>query len=206
MKSLRTTFCMLALMLTAACTFTACDDDDDVGFDIAGTWYGDLQMYYGSEQAIYSEINFKSSGGLFSYKNGTGYEKDYYSHRTITHDFDYEIQDGVIYLTFDDRDLDCRISDYHVTNSRFTGYMSGYGSGQPIYFELEKNKGRYDGRGNGDDDDERGRGDDQGPDGTGDDNNNGNNNGGRRAPSAQTSLPLEFRAVNVDFNTFKTLE
>ena len=126
MKILRNSIWMLALILAATFTFVSCDKDDDIGYDLSGSWYGDLGMIWGGEDANYSELYFKSVDGAFDWKEGTGYQKDYYGQRVISHDFVYEVKDRVIYLTFvGESDMNCTIEDFKITSKTFTGEMVG---------------------------------------------------------------------------------
>lgn len=183
MKTLHKTLCLLALMLTATFVLTSCDKDDDIGYDISGTWYGDLQMVHDGERAEYSEIYFKAEDGVFDWKRGNGYEIDYYRRTSIRHTFNYEVQNGIIYLDFDDRLLDCSIRDYNVNSSSFYGWMDGRTSS--VRFTLYKERGRYSSDYNYRTDytDRRGvpatRSDDQ------------------TADSLAEELPSEFRAINL---------
>lgn len=141
MRTIHTILGMLAILLTASLTLSSCDSDDDIGYDLSGSWYGDLGMYNGNERAAYSEIYFHSRGGVFDWKNGTGYEIDYYRRTDIRHDFDYEVRNGIIYLDFDDHSLDCSIRDYHISRDRFWGYIDGHTSS--VYFDLDRSRSRY---------------------------------------------------------------
>ena len=125
MKTMTRKFWMASIMLVALFGFTSCecDPDESLGFDVSGHWFGDLDMYYGNEKARGSEIEFRPIG--WGYTRGTGVEVDYYWGGTITHRFDYEVINRVIYMYFDDRALDCAISDYSISPYYFTGYMDG---------------------------------------------------------------------------------
>ena len=106
--------------------FVSCDKDDDIGYDLSGSWYGDLGMMWGGEVASYSELYFESEGDAFDWKDGTGYQKDYYGQRVIKHAFIYEVKNRVIYLTFaGESDMNCTIEDFKITSKTFTGEMVG---------------------------------------------------------------------------------
>lgn len=145
MKSLLNKIAMLAIMLTATCIFTACDEDDEVGNKLDGTWYGDLQMKSNGEVADYSEIIFRSTSneGISNYKNGTGDEYDHYSrNRRVHHTFRYEISDKVIYMYYDNEGLDCSIRDYTIRKYAFSGWIdSKYTASVP--FELYRSLKDY---------------------------------------------------------------
>lgn len=117
---------MLSLMLCASFGLTSChmDPDDEIGYDISGHWFGDLDMYYGNEKARGSEVTFTSRG--LGWNKGTGVEVDYYRRGTITHTFDWFVENGDIIMLFDDRDLDCVIREYRLSKTFFEGYMDSY--------------------------------------------------------------------------------
>ena len=116
---------MLGLMLCTLTAFTSCDEDEEIGLELKGRWFGDMDMWYdGNEKAIGSEIEFIPYG--WGYDKGTGEEVDYYRRGTVIHNFDYRIRDGVIYMTFDDPDLDCAIVDYRLSYNYFSGYIADY--------------------------------------------------------------------------------
>lgn len=125
----------IAITLAALCTFTSCDEDEMVGYNLVnGHWFGDLDMWYGNQKANGSEITF-TPWNEFSNRYGTGVEIDYYNYRTITHVFDWEVRDGVIYLEFDDPNLDCVISDYSINSYRFRGWLTPFDSWTGELFE-----------------------------------------------------------------------
>lgn len=139
MKTLNKNLWMMGLMLMTLMGLTGCDFDygydydTRVGYNVSGRWFGDLDMYMNNEKARGSDIEFVPKG--YGYYSGTGTEIDYYYRGTMTHYFDYEIKDGVIYLYFDDPELNCRIRDYRLSRYEFTGYMDGYDSS--VRFRLQ---------------------------------------------------------------------
>ena len=118
----------LILMAGLMLVLTSCEAeyfgsrDSDIGYTITGHWFGDLDMRINGERARGSEIEFipRSAG----YYYGTGYEIDYYRRGSVRHNFNWEVQRGVLYLTFDDPALDCAIIDYHLDDSYFSGYIA----------------------------------------------------------------------------------
>lgn len=125
MKHFYDKFQMLSFMLMALFCFSSCmDDDDHIGYDVKGHWFGDMDMYYNGERAQGSEIEFKSTG--WGYDRGTGVEVDYYRFHAVTNYFDWRVSNRVIYLTFDDPNLDCAIVDYSLGYDYFRGYIADY--------------------------------------------------------------------------------
>lgn len=135
MKMKKNYLWMMGLMVMAMFSLTSCDEDEMIGMDVSGHWFGDMDMYINGERARGSEIEFQPMGWGYSY--GRGIEVDYYYRGTITHYFDYQIRNGIIYLTFDDPLLDCAIVDYHLNYRYFRGYIADYYSlMNQTYFDL----------------------------------------------------------------------
>ena len=144
MKTLNKNIWMMGMMFIAMMGFTSCDDiyywvddpDAEVGYAISGHWFGDMDMYnaYTGERAEGSEIQFYSG---WNYSHGRGVEIDYYYYAApVRNEFEWEVIDGYIYLTFyDEPDLDCVIGDYRLSNDYFTGYIDGY-DGYSTRFKL----------------------------------------------------------------------
>lgn len=113
-----------------------CNDDINRGYAISGKWFGDLGMMVNGVPAASSVIEFIPDD--YGYTTGYGYETDYYEGRfgmmSVTHEFNWMIRDAIIYLRFDDPDLDCNIRDYTLSDDFFSGYMDGVYSS--TYFSL----------------------------------------------------------------------
>ena len=143
MKKMTKNLWMLAIMMACTLSLTSCyiDEDENVGYNVRGHWFGDMDMWIDGEKARGSEIEFQPRGYGYSY--GEGIEVDYYYRGSITHYFDYEIRNGIIYLQFDDPNLDCAIVDYRLTYNYFTGYIAdSYTLKNLTYFNL-RNYDRY---------------------------------------------------------------
>ena len=133
---------MVSCLLIATIGMTSCEDvyywieDSEVGYAVSGHWFGDMDMYnaYTGEKARGSEVEFYSG---WSYDHGRGVEIDYYYHaRPVRNEFDWEVVNGNIYLTFlDNPDLDCVIGDYRLSGDYFSGYIDGY-DGYSTHFSL----------------------------------------------------------------------
>lgn len=132
---------MLGFLMLGLFTMTSCDEDEHIGNYVSGRWFGDMDMYYGNQRAMGSEVEFIPTG--WGSKHGRGIELDYYHRGYIRHDFNYQIRDGIIYMTFDDPDLDCAIVDYHIDDYFFRGYIADYYTLENMtYFNL-RNYNRY---------------------------------------------------------------
>lgn len=122
-----------------------CEDDDDYrGYLLSGRWFGDLGMMVDGQSAIGSDLEFipQDYGGS---SEGYGYETDYYYGwmgriELVEHYFTWIVQNGIIYLRFDNPELDCNIRDYNLSPDYFNGYMDGVYSS--IWFTL-RNYERY---------------------------------------------------------------
>lgn len=128
---------MMGLMILGIFSLTSCelDTDESIGYDVNGHWFGDLDMWINGERAQGSEIEFIPTG--WGYSRGRGIEVDYYRRGSITHYFNYRVLNGVIYLTFDDPNLDCAIVDYRLNYRTFSGYIADYYSlMNQTYFNL----------------------------------------------------------------------
>ncbi len=128
MKTLTKNLWMMAALfcLTAILTTSCWDDDERIGNYVTGHWFGDMDMSYGGERAIGSEIQFTGTG--WGNTKGYGWEIDYYDGYNfvgrVSHDFNWEVRNQIIYMYFDDPALDCAIVDYRLTSYRFTGYIA----------------------------------------------------------------------------------
>lgn len=133
MKTLYKNMWMMSIALMTITGFTSCDDvydwveDSEVGYAISGHWFGDMDMYnaYTGEPAEGSEIQFYSG---WDYSHGRGVEIDYYYYaRPVRNEFEWEVIDGCIYLTFlRNPGLDCVIADYNLSDDYFSGYIDGF--------------------------------------------------------------------------------
>ncbi len=139
--SIMKNFWIIGLMSIGMCCLSSCDEDEQIGSYVSGRWFGDMDMWLGEERALGSEIEFYPEG--WGSTQGRGIEVDYYHRGSIRHDFRWRIRDGVIYMTFDDSDLDCAIADYRIDEYYFRGYIADYYTlGNQTYFNL-RNYDRY---------------------------------------------------------------
>lgn len=118
------------MLLTATVTmFTSCYEEDVYrGQLLSGRWFGDLGMMVDGIPAIGSDLEFIPEGMYGT--QGYGYETDYYRGyrgriEVIEYYFTWSINNGIIYMRFDNPDLDCSIRDYSLSADYFEGYMDG---------------------------------------------------------------------------------
>lgn len=128
MKRFYTHLFPLSIALLTLTLFTSCmDSDDNIGYDLQGHWFGDLDMWYDGIPARGSDIIFYPEG--WGYSSGTGTQTDYYGrygNTTVSHRFSYRITNGVIRLSFyGEPGLDCEISNYNLSHTHFWGRING---------------------------------------------------------------------------------
>ena len=138
MKTLRYILSNTLILAMGLFLLTSCDEDALIGNTLTrveGRWFGDMDMYVNGQKARGSDIQFTARN--FSGTRGWGVEYDYYGRYgslTVRHDFDWEVVNGIIYLTYDDPDLDCAIRQFSLNSRHFTGWIDGYESS--TYFDL----------------------------------------------------------------------
>lgn len=96
---------IVAAMITMI-SLSSCESDEEKGFDISGmygkTWYGDMGFNARNEEALYSYITFSSGA---SSTHGVGVDERYFQYDDVwykTYKFDWEIQNGWLYLYYND--------------------------------------------------------------------------------------------------------
>ncbi len=107
MKTLKNYAFVLVAMMAMLC-FSSCEDDEERGFDISGmygkTWCGDMGFGDRRGEPLYSYIEFisgaSSDHGVGTEERRYQYDDAYYN----TFKFDWEIQDGWLYLYYSDGD------------------------------------------------------------------------------------------------------
>ena len=136
MNTLRNTLHAAMLLLATITLTTACDDDAIIGSTLTrveGRWFGDMDMYVDGMKARGTDIQFVPQN--FSSTRGYGIQYDYYGHYgalTVSHKFDWEVVNSIIYLYYDDPGLDCSIRDYRLTTNQFSGWIDGIETSTPF--------------------------------------------------------------------------
>jgi hypothetical protein len=134
MKKLYTLMMMAVMLLT----FTSCEDEM-IADTLEGTWSGNMYVssyYQGHDYyATKTEITFNIDP--FRFTRGSGYWVDYYSGAPwdyVANHIDWHVEDGNIYVYFREDDTSVVISDYHLSDSHFTGFIAdGYND---VHFSL----------------------------------------------------------------------
>ena len=101
MKKLYTTL-MIAMMGLMTLSFTSCETDEEIAYDLEGTWVGNMSIAdaYG-EAYVDSEITFLRYSN--SYTEGNGLWADYYGPRDYeVYRFEWYVDFGTIYIRFED--------------------------------------------------------------------------------------------------------
>ena len=138
------TYILFAVM--SAFTLTSCESDDQYEADLltTGDWQGYLGAYYSDRWGVsgttYETVmHFKDNG--VGATSGRGYEVDYDT-RSPFRDYAYcgfqwSVVDGRITIIYDDALwTPVYIYDYHLSSSRFYGYMDD-GSRRDIKFDFQ---------------------------------------------------------------------
>ena len=130
---------LTALVLTA--TLTACEDSDaQEARTLDGSWTGYVETYFQdrfgvSGNSYRTTMYFKQTDRY----GGWGYEVDYNANSRYSDyyycEFDWEVYNGEIRISYADSWNDVYIYDYQLTQSTFEGYMDD-GSYRDIYFQL----------------------------------------------------------------------
>ena len=123
-------YCKFLMVCCLIAVFSGCEEDDDYrGYMLSGRWFGDLGMMVDGQPAIGSDLEFipQDYGG---YTRGYGYRNGLLSRlawrvEIVEHYFTWMVRDGIIYLRFDNPELDCNIRDYSLSPDYFKGYMDG---------------------------------------------------------------------------------
>lgn len=106
-----------------------------------------MLVEYGGVDAVYSVIHFDQTDGIYS---GTGYWIDYYQedywhgNNYIANRIRWTVRNKSIYIDFLDENSDgAIISDYALSDRKFSGYVEVLGNGNRAYFELYRDFDSY---------------------------------------------------------------
>jgi hypothetical protein len=132
------TMMMMAVMGLMTISLTSCEDER-IANTLEGTWKGNMYIackWDGREyDATYTEITFLKDPSRYS--SGSGYWVDYYSGAPwdyVANHINWRVDYGTIYVNFVEEGASLAIRDYHLTSSRFWGYISD--GGNDVEFEL----------------------------------------------------------------------
>ena len=139
MKKLYTTL-MMAMMAMMTLSFTSCETDEEIAYDLEGTWRGNMSIAdaYG-ESYVDSEITFLRYPN--SYTEGNGLWADYYGPRDYeVYRFEWYVDFGTIYIRFSDG-ARVEIRNYSLTSNRFRGRF--WDGDKEVSFELRNSTRKY---------------------------------------------------------------
>lgn len=118
----------MMLMAMMAITFTACEDEY-IADTLEGTWSGNMYVYsYYDGRDYYAtrtEITFNLDP--FRFTKGSGYWVDYYSGAPwdyVANHISWRVDNGNITVYFHEDGTSIVISDYHLSDSHFSGYIA----------------------------------------------------------------------------------
>ena len=133
MKKLLTGW-MIALL--ALVSFTSCEDEE-IAYDLEGTWEGRVFDYSDWDGKRYnisrSLIEFYL--GAFRLVQGDGHWVDFYSggpRDYVSYKIHWRVDNQVIYITFKEDGTQYRVSNYRLSETRFSGTMYEYKDGKPL--------------------------------------------------------------------------
>ena len=139
MKKLYTTL-MMAMMAMMTLSFTSCESDEEIAYDLEGTWRGNMSIAdaYG-ESYVDSEITFLRYPN--SYTEGNGLWADYYGPRDYeVYHFEWYVDFGTIYIRFSDG-ARVEIRNYSLSSNRFRGRF--WDGDKEVSFELRNSTRKY---------------------------------------------------------------
>ena len=149
-KTMKKITSIMAMLLMAMMPFalTSCDEDDEIAMTLEGTWQGDMKVYYDynghNYDATWSEICFE--GNPFNWDHGTGYWVDYYKGSPWKRDYiashiRWNVDHGIINVTFKEDNYKIQINNYRLSDSRFRGTI--YDGDKKIEFSLRHVESPY---------------------------------------------------------------
>lgn len=123
-------FAMLFMCVSMMMSFTSCEEDQKLAFELSGFWSGNMGMSYKDLNDVRwnsndTEIYFN----CFFQTKGDGYQVDFYTggdYQAVFHKFTWDITDGVITIVYDDdrmKGFNARIYDYKLNSKTFEGYF-----------------------------------------------------------------------------------
>ena len=143
-----TRFMLMALVTMV--TFSSCDEDSDIAYDLDGAWSGTVvgDYYYyrcGKEYVTYQDwdtyIEFKQDSPFATSGEGYEYDENRRTGQWSETYFDWQVRNGKIYISYDDG-TDVVIRDYEVYQirnvMRFRGYFEDYRGNDIASFDFIK--------------------------------------------------------------------
>lgn len=129
---------LLVLTTFMMVSFTSCEDDEEIGYDLSGvcgqTWYGNFGASYLDRYPLYSELMFVAGQ---SNSHGSGWEKTYYQDNLepcYQDTFDWVVDNGILYIYYRNQSP-LVIHDFYVSHRTFKGYFE---NGVEFYLYLDR--------------------------------------------------------------------
>ena len=134
-------YTFLLMAMTAMTVLTSCEDRDaDEARTLDGTWTGYIDTYYQDRWGLAGN-SYRTTMYFRQHDRygGIGYEVDYDLNSRYDDyyycEFEWEVYNGEIVIHYADSWDNVYIYDYHLSSSRFEGYIDD-GTTRDIYFEL----------------------------------------------------------------------
>lgn len=154
MKRISTFLLSLLAGLMCLTAFVACEwwtEDDEIVYDIQGTWGGEMYFasYYDGNlyYSNYTKLEFVKD--RHDYNSGVGYWIDYYSQAPwdyVANHFEWKVRGGTIFIHLIEDNYNIEIRDFVLNDDVFRGYV--FYEGEQRHFDLyhtsSPNWGGYD--------------------------------------------------------------
>lgn len=130
---------MLTMVMIAMLSFTfvSCElDDDDIAYNLEGVWEGEIRGSYFDRYGhgtTYNSARIEFYQNPYEYASGSGREIDFdgYGYYTDVVNFRYTVENGTIYISYDDG-TDVAITHYSLWSNEFRGEFRDYHNGRTL--------------------------------------------------------------------------
>lgn len=117
------------MMLMMTLSFTSCDKDSDIAYTLDGTWSGYMQLRHYYDGTWYDTYNAKVYFNTTGWSSGTGMWQDIYStYLKPTQAIRWSVNNGNIYIDFQESGEKAIISSYSLDDEYFSGVIQFYSS------------------------------------------------------------------------------
>lgn len=131
----------LLIAMLSLITFSSCEEDEDaaMAFQLSGYYEGTMRGTYYDKFGYPANTRWQTEFYFWQHDNygGTGEEHDFSGRNTIVSRFSWEVEDGYIYLDFEDGST-VVARDYSLDYSRFRGYFDDLDGYELAKFDLRK--------------------------------------------------------------------
>ena len=120
------------MMLMMTLSFTSCDKDSDIAYTLDGTWSGYMQLRHYYDGTWYDTYTAKVYFNTTGWSSGTGMWQDIYStYLKPTQAIRWSVNNGNIYIDFQESGEKAIISRYSLDDEYFSGVIQFYSSYYP---------------------------------------------------------------------------